>query len=391
MNPKLEPHFGGGVDGDRFWPRKSLTTKVLRTLRAKGSVALFGPRRTGKSSILKETARILTADDEAHIVWLNLEGRVSTSAFISMLLAQLPPETKKGVLGVWGQIPLIPEALKAAVKLLGGGTHTGAPDMDRLFLEYWAQLAEGVERQALRSSKPIVFFFDELPYFCEEQITGGASPAAINMFLATLRRWRQANIPMAIAGSIGIREIARTHKLEVDHLNDLVNITVTSLPNDEAKAMLAALAKGYGFVWWTDEHSNAVVEAAADSFPSFLQRAMIEIEGEDARTPETIRVALKGPYRQEFERSFFQQFNKRLRRYQNDEKIARKLLAIVAETGTASVDHLVAVARNESSTPEDAEDLLAAMEEDAFLVIDPDDRTAGFAYRVVEAWWRSRP
>ncbi|MGF1527538.1 MAG: hypothetical protein ACFCBW_12200 [Candidatus Competibacterales bacterium] len=211
------------------------------------------------------------------------------------------------------------------------------------------------------------------------------------MFLATLRRWRQAGMPMAIAGSIGIRDIARNHHLEIDHLNDLVGITVTPLGNDKALAMLKALARSYGFDWWKEEHGAAVIGAAADSFPSFLQRAMIEIEGEDARTPDDIKQALAGPYRKEFERGFFQQFTKRLRRFGDDEKTVRRLLERVAAAGGVTVDELIEAAIAEKLTREAAQDLLDAMEEDAFINIDPNDRRASFAYKVVESWWRSRP
>ena len=391
MNNGLEHHFGGGVDGSRFWPRPAPITKVLRTLRAQGSVALFGPRRTGKSSILKESARILRSQDKTHIVWLNLEGRVSASGFISMLLGQLPPDTRKGILGHWAQLPLLPEALKAAVKLFGSEGQAVGIDSDRLFWEYWEQLARVVETKIVQSTRPIAFFFDELPYFCENQIRAGAPPMAVDMFLATLRRWMQAGIPMAIAGSIGIREVARRLGLEIDHMNDLVNIIITPLEADEARAMLAALAKSYGFDWWKPEHGDAVIAAAADSFPSFLQRAMIEIEGEQAQTPEQIRTTLAGPYRSEFERSFFQQFTKRLRHYGDEEKIARQLLAQIAETGSAPVDQLIEIARAGLMGLAAAQDLLDAMEEDAFIKIDANNRIASFAYKVVEAWWRARP
>ncbi len=391
MNQKLEPHYGAGVDGAKFWPRPKLTKKTLRTLRSGGSIALFGPRRTGKSSVMKETKRLLSEDNKFHVIELNLEGRVSMTAFVTRLLKQLPEQTGKSLLQRWTQLPFLPEALTEAIKRFSDGKAGGDKADDSLFMEFWAQLAEAVEKQVLESDKTIVFFFDELPYFCDNQIEAGVTPDTIDTFLATLRRWRQAGIPMAIAGSIGIREIARQHELEMDHLNDLVSVTIPPLEDDDAKDMLRALAAGFELDWWSDELADAVIATTADTFPSFLQRAMIEIESEDARTPEAVAVALKGTYRREFEISFFEQFSKRLKHYGDEEPTARKILSTLAARNPCDVGALAEAAKETGMDDDAIQNLLIALEQDAFIATDPETREAVFAYKVVETWWRSRP
>lgn len=82
-NDKLPPHYGSGVSGDRFWPRPELDA-ILRHLKLGNSVALFGPRRNGKSSLLKESARILREDNQFIVIEVDGQGMEAVDVAVNI-------------------------------------------------------------------------------------------------------------------------------------------------------------------------------------------------------------------------------------------------------------------------------------------------------------------
>jgi len=395
---QLRPHYGHAVSGDSFWPRSFSVNLAVETLRDGGSIALFGPRRTGKSSIMKEAARILREGKDHHPIEIDLEGRSGPAAFASKLIEEIPKPLRGKIVTGWTKLGGLPPAL---LKLLEGfGQKSPSPlptdsKTEGLMREYWELLSETVYTNAKDSKLKVVLFLDELPYFCEEQIVKGVPVAEIDTFLATLRRWRQSGaIPMAIAGSIGIRHLVRTYGIRADHLNDLTPITIEALTASDATEMLAALAAHKQIGWWSLELGKAVVDGAPDLIPSYLQRAFAEVVARDARTPEAAAAALQGRMKAEFEQGFFDQFTKRLRRYGKGEKAARAALACVGASDPEPVnrDAVEEAISNAGVKSQDAvEDTLLTLVEDGFLHVDASAGTAAFAYRLVANWWRSRP
>lgn len=393
---QLRPHYGHAVAGDGFWPRSYCVNLAVETLRDGGSIALFGPRRTGKSSIMKEAARLLKEGKAHHPIEIDLEGRSGPAAFASKLIEDIPKPLKGKIVSGWTKLGGLPPAL---LKLLGGlGQKSPLPTdakTEGLMREYWELLSETVYAHAKDSKPRVVLFLDELPYFCEEQIEKGVSVAEIDTFLATLRRWRQSGaIPMAIAGSIGIRHLVHTHGIRADHLNDLTPITIEALLPDDAAAMLAALAAHKSIAWWSDDIGKAIVAGAPDLIPSYLQRAFAEVVAREAKTPEAVGSALHGRMKAEFEQGFFDQFTKRLRRYGKGEKAARAALACVGAGDPEPVareDVEAAIAGAGVKSADAIEDTLLTLVEDGFLHVDASAGTAAFAYRLVANWWRTRP
>jgi hypothetical protein len=305
MNTPLRPHYGHAVSGDGFWPRSYCVNLAVETLRNGGSIALFGPRRTGKSSIMRETARILRDGRKHHPIEIDLQGRSGPASFAGKLIEEIPKPLRSKILTGWTKLGGIPPALLTLLTELSQRSSSALPSdrkTEALIREYWELLSETVHAQASGSIPKIVLFLDELPYFCEEQIEKGVPVAAIDAFMATLRRWRQSGaIPMAIAGSIGIRHLVRAHGLRADHLNDLTPIAIEALPADDAVAMLAALAAHEKLDWWSATLGTAIVDGAPDLVPSYLQRAFAEVVARGARTDDAVRAALHGRMKAEFE------------------------------------------------------------------------------------------
>lgn len=385
----IRPQFGSPVSGDRFFPRSYPVTLAVNTIEDGGSIALFGPRRTGKSSILKETARLLEAKGLLPVE-IDLQGRSGPSAFAGRLIAKIPKDLRGEITTAWTKLGGLPTGLLEIVKKADVGIPTDS-NTDDLFREYWEALSDVVQEQAARSPKRIVLILDELPYFCEQMIERGTPANFVDDFLATLRRWRQQGLSMAIAGSIGMRHVLRTHGLDPDHLNDLTPVPLLSLTNEEAKAMIAALAAGANVAWWKPEHSDAILAEAPDNLPSYIQSAFAKVRALTDPTPAQATEVIRRDVRYQFESGFFDQFDKRLGRYKDDAPRARAVLESLAAKQPKSRTELVQRLRSEDiATDDQANQLLASMIEDGFIAPSGQADGFGFAYRMVETWWRRK-
>ena len=386
----LKPHFGSPVSGDRFFPRSYPVTLAVNTLTDGGSIALFGPRRTGKSSILKETSRLLEERGDILPIEIDLQGRSGPSAFAGRLIGKIPKDLRGEITTAWTKLGGLPAGLVEIVKKADVGIPTDSKT-DDLFREYWEALSDVVQEQAARSPKRIVLFLDELPYFCEQMIERGTPPSFVDDFLATLRRWRQQGLSMAIAGSIGMRHVLRKHNLDPDHLNDLTPVPLQSLTDAEAKQMLNALAEGTGVSWWSDDYVTAVLAEAPDNLPSYLQSAFSKIRALGTPTPDEAVEVIRRDVRFSFETGFFDQFDKRLTRYEADAPAARAVLAALSTKSPQGRPDLVAVLRDHGVESDDqANEFIASLAEDGFIAPSGDADGFGFAFRMVETWWRRK-
>lgn len=389
MTQPLKPHFGSPVSGDGFYPRAYAVNLTMITLKDGGSAALFGPRRTGKSSILREVARRLALED-IHPIEIDLQGRSGPAAFASNILAKIPKDIKSTIMTSWARLGGLPQSL---TQLFTKGDDTVLPTdaaTEALFREYWEALSDVVQAQIMKSQKRIILFLDELPYFCEEQIERGVPPRTVDDFLATLRRWRQAGVSMVIAGSIGMRHVLRVNGLNPDHLNDLTQIPLQPLKEAEAKLMLERLALGAELAWWTEQHSEAILAEAPDLIPSYLQKAFMSARALDEHRSEDIKAALRRDVRTDFVSGFYDQFNKRLSRYKDQAVSAQAVLKLLLGGPKLRVDIIASLEASGIASDYQAGEFLREMIEDSFVSPTEEDGQYKLAYKMVESWWRQR-
>lgn len=391
MTQPLKPHFGSPVSGEGFFPRAYAVNLTMNTIQDGGSAALFGPRRTGKSSVMKEVSRKLT-EQGLHPIEIDLQGRSGPAAFASKILSQIPKDLKNTIMTSWARLGGLPENL---TQLFAKGDDASVPTdtaTENLFREYWEALSDVVQAQILKSPKRIVLFLDELPYFCEEQIERKVPPRTVDDFLATLRRWRQAGISMVIAGSIGMRHVLRANNLNPDHLNDLTQIPLRPFNEAEAKLLLERLALGSTppLTWWQDEHSQAILAEAPDLIPSYLQKAFSAARALEDRDPAALRETLRRDVRSDFVSGFFDQFNKRLGRYKDQAVSAQAVLKLLLDGPKQRVEIIAALQASGIATDYEAGEFLQEMIEDSFIAPGDQDGTFQLAYRMVESWWKQR-
>jgi hypothetical protein len=118
VNPFL---FGGVVDAEHFCPRSRLQRRLASSLRSGQNVALMGPRRVGKTSLIHHTARSIRG---ATLVYVDLWGVHTTDDLIRRCVQALDAVADQATL-----LQRITRALPGLTVTLAVDPMTGNPTL----------------------------------------------------------------------------------------------------------------------------------------------------------------------------------------------------------------------------------------------------------------------
>lgn len=154
-------YYGGPVGGDMFAARLSDVNTVVERLRNHIGVVVTGPRRYGKSSLIKQAFAELTQDDVAPaIVHVNLLRAGSLSAASELLikgLHQVPGSSwLDNATEFMKKLRIQPTmTLEDGKHTFSFGVKTAAADLSRVFDDVYENLDE------ISAERPAVLFLDE--------------------------------------------------------------------------------------------------------------------------------------------------------------------------------------------------------------------------------------
>ena len=396
---KLPPHYGHGVSGERFWPRPELDL-LLRRLRLGNSISMFGLRRSGKSSLLKECIRILKEDGQLSVIEVDGQGMDAVSSLFNGIIASLPKKDFNSLRARFTGLNL-PHRLRDIFDLWRGRDRESQTDT-ALVTRHWASMAQLITQLIPAMETRPVLIFDEITYLCENLYKQeGGSAAEVTRLLTMLSEWREKGMVMAIAGSIGIRQYLRGINVSQNLLKGIIPIPLQPMAEDEAQRMLAALACHQKISWWDQRVSEAIIENCADLTHATLQFAFDHVVPAVEHSDDPSRLAIDALFlntiRPHFDHEFYQQFDERLGDYPKAEKLLihelfRAIARSTKEPKVRSFRDLEKVALKKSTALEneavDLSELIYALAEDGFLFSDPDQDIIGFASNIVAKWWQ---
>jgi hypothetical protein len=392
MKPEwLKRHYGGGAIGEYYWPRPEVTEPIVDALSAGESVSLFGLRRTGKSSVLLEVERALKAGGRKP-VYVDVQGRDRIDPIVSALLAVLPTTDARGKLTSALATSRVNRAIEFFQRLTG--RQSSVPPSPREVL-HQVELMKGDFCEILaRQERKIVLLIDELPFLVTNMLDAGLNPAEVNAFLATLRSWRHdGKLPMLLSGSMGLRWLVRERGIARENFNDLVPYTTPQpLSDDDARAMLRALSAGENCGWIDKTIIDLIIAESAAKYPSFLQFAFGRIKSHNARSSESVRRVFAEHIRPSLDQDFYDQFDTRMLRYEENEKLGARLILRCVDGGDGkaiSLSSIDSVLLGREIALRD--ELLVSLVEDGFIRVDTKIGTVEFSSPLVETWWRSKP
>jgi uncharacterized protein len=255
--PVLKRATGNWVVGDQFWDREVEVDLFLERLQEGAHLLLTAPRRIGKTSLLKESARRLQGRFICLFVDLQkAEGPADAVVELSLAAHSYRP--------VWDRFASVfQNVLKDTVEtvkikdlsvVLRGGL-TGAN---------WQSKGDDLFQILAEQDQPVAVFLDEVAILVNRILRGNdyvitsQRRQEVDAFLSWLRAntiRHQGKIRLVVTGSIGLEPLVRQAGLSAT-LNTFTPFHLGPWTRDVAGGCLRALANGYEL----NLHEDAIEE-----------------------------------------------------------------------------------------------------------------------------------
>jgi hypothetical protein len=203
---KLTREVGNWVSGDKFWDRESELQSFIEQLDEAAHMLLTAPRRTGKTSLMREVVRQLHERGRDHALYVDLERSHSPEdAIVEISLATRPYQsvwqrTRQVFHNTLGKVEEL-RLDELAIKLRGDVSGNWRGKGDRM-LETLSTL-----------ERPVVLFLDEFPILVNRLLKAGGHQitadgrARTEEFVSWIRAVSlqyQGKIRFVLSGSIGL-------------------------------------------------------------------------------------------------------------------------------------------------------------------------------------------
>jgi hypothetical protein len=258
------PQPGAPVEGRDLWGREEERGQ-LRCLIESGSCHLQGPRRYGKTSLLKSLDQALAAEG-CPAVMLDVSACATAAEFLATLVSAAMER------------PPVRAALTPHLRELRGWPEAGAAtDVDARSTAR-TRLLEAIQPAAFRFGQRLfaalagvstVLLVDEFSLFLRGILQ--RSQEETKALLELLRQARQGTPPVrqAVAGSAGLSSFVKFHGLGA-YLGDLSPVPVKPLDEGTAKGLAEELVYGSG-LRPSPGMAGAVLEDIGLPVPYFIQ------------------------------------------------------------------------------------------------------------------------
>lgn len=243
---KMKKAGGNWVQGDSFFDRLIEVEDLSERVRAGSHTLVVGPRRMGKTSLVRETLRRLQANGECTTFFVDIEGAEDPADAIVAIAAECRSATGKWRRAGWAlrnAVP-VPELQYKDFKIrLRAKIHS----------RNWKKHGDAIFQALARQEKPCVLAIDELPLLVRRLLTQGTDDiteegrAATDAFLSWLRRNGQIHQPkvtLIVSGSVSIEPILQEAGLTA-HMNIFQPLRLDAWDDNSSSRCLAALAESY--------------------------------------------------------------------------------------------------------------------------------------------------
>lgn len=279
--------IGNPATGSDFFPRESVRSRLLRAL-ARDHVAFVGPRRTGKTSILKNIAQ--TPPPGTAAVFLDLEKFSTVPEWLTALLvptkALITGSETKGWLAGSGKTAKSLLGRIEKLEVLGNGI-TLTPG--RSNPDAWRPLADEFQKLLHDADLPIYFLLDEFPWYLghlARKHTAEEVEAVLNWFRSARQDLADSQTRFLVTGSIGLEGLLRRIGLSPT-ANDFDTIEIPPLTDEEALDFLMQLSKGEE-IPLNESAGRRILKLMGANWPILLELFMSELQDMDLKKSPTM-------------------------------------------------------------------------------------------------------
>lgn len=379
--------------------RDDVLAHIRRRL-ADNNILLLGPRRFGKSGIMRHLHR--NPPEGFTPVWVDLMDATSPAEFGERLLEEIwKVDPLRKLLATLKSLPA--KLRKFLSESVGSVGYNDIKVELREPLETsWKKVVRGLLVELDAAGHPLLLLLDEFPVMLSNIAERQGEPTARD-FMAwfsalrmesreTLRRHR-----FVIAGSIGLDVLLRRVD-PPDKLRDFDRVPVGAIDDATALFLARGVAEGLDIEMSDDLHREAL-DLLGPRIPFFIHLLYSQIAQRPSaeRHPlssETLRAIYEKQLLGPAGREHFIHYLTRLRRYGKPrERAARALLDAVAfsPNGRVSANELYDVyrrCRGRRADAQEFDELMADLECECYLALDMATNEYFFLVKVMRDWWR---
>lgn len=337
---------GKVADGKgKYFDRPGIEKKIWTTLDRKEHLLLAAPRRTGKSSILKNIER--NPKDNYLVKYKSVQSIDSVNEYFKQLCKILLEDNS--IFGFYERhFKITKGAVKNFISRIRGLSTEGITIDPEEHVDYYLELVH-LLKTLPDTFNTILLLIDEFPDAVRNIATLDTNEAV--RFLQLNRNLRQelnhVKLQFVYTGSIGLGNVvSRLNRLDL--INDIVNIEVPPLGAGEAKEFIARLILGLkkedSHFDLSDDAVDHILNKDSWLIPYYIQIIMSELfDSFKAGRPilpvaidETIGKIIRDRYRYQ---DYFENWKTRLKQaFEKDEyTCARVILDHISVNGT--IDH----------------------------------------------------
>lgn len=391
---------GNVPEPDELYGRQGLLDHLWRQIRG-NNVLLLAPRRFGKTGVMRHV--LLRPQADYLPIYFDLEDVDSPAEFVWRLTGEiLKQDPLRGLIqrikGLPGEIAGWAKRTFDEIEFEGAKVK-----FKEAIAGEWRTPARRLMAELEKARPTVVFILDELPAMLERMSSRKGGNDAANEFLSWFRavrlqqKDRLRRHRFIVGGSIGIDPILRRLRAS-ETLNDFERVYVEPLARDDADRLVGDLAASLK-VGCDEAVRSRLLDLIGPAVPYFIHLffSQLALLPTGKRQPLAID-SLERVYRERILgptcRHYFDYYRQRLNRYRSPlERAAVNILRTVSESplGRASWSQLFDVyqkSRKRGAGELEFCELMADLQCDWYLVLDPNTNEYGFMLDVMRQWWR---
>lgn len=386
-------------DPEELFGRKEFIAYLWKQISA-NNILLLAPRRFGKSGVMRHV--LLNPEPGYLPLSFELEDVDSPEEFVWRITAELLAQHQ--LRNILAKARGLPSVVVGWLKdtFDEAGFEGAKVKFKAQIKEDWRDAARRMLAELEKADATIVFLLDELPAMLDRILEKQGELVARD-FVAWFRTVRLAQKDVLrrhrfiVAGSIGIDLVLR--KLEAnDKLVDFARLYVSELDKTVAHQLAIDLAASFDIAW-NEALGKRTTELLGANVPYFIHVLFSELgqlptERKSSLTVEDLETIFRDRVLGPTCRHYFDHYRTRLKRYgKTGEKAAFAVLRSVAgsESGRVSQSALYDIyrkARGRGANDSDFYELLADLEHDWYLRLDPTTNEYHFLLKIMRDWWR---
>ena len=382
---------------EELYGREDFIDHLWRMLEA-NNILLLAPRRFGKSGVMRHV--LLNPRPRYLPLSFDLEDVDSPEEFVWRVTKELLTHNK--IRTFLCGVRKLPTSVVDWVKdtFDEAGFEGAKVKFKAAIREDWSEAAKRLLMELEKADDTIIFLFDELPAMLD-RIIDKQGDAAARDFLVWFRTIRLAQKDVLrrhrfiVAGSVGIDQILKRLGA-TDRLVDFTRLTVEPLGGVSADKLAQALGAAFELNW-TPELSVKLFELVGAPVPYFIHVFFSQLGQMPRSERSSVTISdLERVYRERVLgptcRNYFDHYSTRLKRYgAAGQKAAQAILRSVAGRGRISRPALFDIyrkAQGRGASEQGFDDIMADLEYDWYLRLDPDTNEFYFRLKIMQDWWR---